>query len=152
MNARKRTRGAASNVVAEKRRRSTSASVADIARGVPQHLLGIVTVEHDGAKRTLPCAAPSPVIGALRSRADRVAHRDESGERFATRSDRNVSPRREPAELASETALRLAREQILKQRARARRMRRVPRNAEVAAAEDRSAARGPTRQRRGANP
>ena len=76
MNARKRTRGAASNVVAEKRRRSTSASVADIARGVPQHLLGIVTVEHDGAKRTLPRAAPPDVIGARVSARNHNDKRD----------------------------------------------------------------------------
>src|SRR5947207_15786912 len=96
MNARKRTRGAASNVVGRKRRRSTSASVTGIARGVPQRLLGIVTVEHDGPKRALPSAAPPDVIGALGSRADRVAHRDESGKRLATLDDRNVPPRGEP--------------------------------------------------------
>src|SRR5258705_4268257 len=152
MNTRKRTRGAASNAVAGKRRRSTSASVTSIARGVPQRLLGIVTVEHDGAKGALPCAAPPDVIGALGSRADRVAHRDESRKRLATRGDRNVPPRGEPSELASETGLRLARQEILEQRARACGMRRVPRNAEVAAAEDRGAARGPPRQRRGADP
>src|SRR5581483_1715199 len=145
----------ASSGAARNHRRDRPATISgsrarQLARGSPQGRFRIRVLEHDGTERPLPEPAQLGVVRPGRAWPDVVLHRGEPLEERA-RSDADVAPCREPPELPGEPRLRVATEQVADERAGSVGVRRVSRNAEVAAAEYGRSSRRPGWERRRAD-